>query len=905
MALVARGRTWVSLIVLFTLIWAGAVAPAPSASAAAATPFTDVAAGHWAEKHIAKLALQGLVKGDNGLYNPNGNLTREQAVLIAIRFMGLEDKVQTNEVFALPGTIAVDNYYKPYINYAFQKKLLDVTEEAAVASSEPKQAWGSSPATREWMAGLLVRALGKQADAAASSGTATSFADNSSINKNYVGAINVAVDLGILKGLDGNKFDPKGKLTRAMAATIFSRSESLVSTAFPGQATGIWLKVGPDQLTMLHADGTVTSYSVAASTLYSQFDSEKLLDASALKPYAKALVISTDGVHADYAEQLDVTQQVRTVEGKLVVVNTSKHQISLLSGQDIDTYRYDANVPPVVTDAENNAIDLADIPSNTNVKLTVDAFSTAANVVAISLDSALVTKSGTGTISAVDLTAGEVTFKDDASGQAESRTVAPTATVQKDGANATLSALKAGDAISYKVTNGVLTSIVVTKSAAATSVSGYLFKIDTTDKTIQYTSAPTSSDISLKFYADNVTVTIPGMTGATLSTLYKGDAITLTLDGSGKVTNVAVSNRSFTAINGGIIASDYAADSGFLIVQSPDGTKNAFAVDGNTKFDYNGTSITQTVAQSYMVKGRKVNLGYSGSKLVFVSFISQYSGTVVKNDTNARTLQLTLDDGSSVTVYYVSPTVERFGVSSPNYSNVGTGDKVVVLLDSTQSMASAIRVKQTVQYDIASVNAATNKISVTDSSGATKEWTIDSTVSLLDQNGKAATLSVFAAGAALNAFYEGNTLKTIQLIPVVFGKVTEVNSAAGTVTVQSGAGAAVVLAVGANPSITKNGVTLSSLSSLSAGDRVEVRQNTSGVSMITVVTGVSKVVWYPDTASSTLNFMKSTLTSDYVKVSPTAYIHQADTSLSLGDLNNGDAVTVYILRNKAVEIEKA
>lgn len=620
MALVSRGKAWVSLVVLLTLIWAGAVAPAPSASAASATPFSDVAAGHWAEKHIAKLALQGLVKGDKGLYSPNGNLTREQAVLIAIRFMGLEDEVQTNKVFALPGTIAVDAYFKPYINFAFQQKLLDVTEEAALATSEPKQAWGSAPATREWMAGLLVRAIGKQADAAASNGTATSFADNASINKNYVGAINVAVKLGILKGVDGNKFDPKGKLTRAMAATIFSRAESLVTTAFPGQATGIWLSIEPDELTMLHADGTVTTYTVSASTLYSQADSEKLLDSSALEPYAKALVISTDGKHADYAEQLDDTQQVKTVTGKLVVVNTSKHQISLLSGQDINSYRYDSELPPVVTDSGNNAVDLEDIPANTNVKLTVDAFSTATNVVAVSVDSTLVTKYGMGTISSIDLNAGTVTFKDDLTGVAETHTVASTATIQRNNASATVSALKAGDEITYQVTNGVLTSVVVTQSAS-TSITGYLFKIDTTDKTIQYRSAPDSTDLSLKFYADNVTVTVPGITGATLSTLYKGDAITLTLDSNDKVTNIAVSNRSYSTLNGGVIAANYTSDSGFLIVQSPDGTKNAYAVDGNTKFDYNGTAITQNVAMSYMVKGRKVNIGYLGTRLVSVSFL--------------------------------------------------------------------------------------------------------------------------------------------------------------------------------------------------------------------------------------------------------------------------------------------
>lgn len=904
MALVSRGKTWVSLIVLLTLIWAGAVVPAPSASAAASTPFTDVPAGHWAEKHIAKLALQGLLKGDNGLFNPNGNLTREQAVLIAIRFMGLEDKVQTNEVFALPATIAVDNYYKPYINFAFQQKLLDLTEEAALANSEPKQAWGSSPATREWMAGLLVRALGKEADAAAKSGTATSFADNASINKNYIGAINVAVGLGLLKGVDGNKFDPQGKLTRAMAATLFSRSESLVSTAFSGQATGIWLSVGPDKLTMLHADGTVTTYSVSANTLYSRADSEQLQTSDALKPYGKALVISADGSKADFAEQLDDTPQVRTVEGQLVVVNTSKHQISLLTGEDVQPYAYDPNFPPSVTDGENNAIGLTDVPTGTNVKMTVDAFTSSPRVLAIALSSSLVSKKGTGTITAVDLTNGTLQFKDDAAAAAETRTVSSTATVQKDGKLVTLSDLKPGDVISFEVKNGVLTSVIVTKSSMATTVSGYFFKLDKSDKTISYTNALASGDINAKFYKDGLTVSIPNASGSTLDDLYKGDAITMTLDADGKVTAITVSGRSFISWTGATI-SDYAASSGYLIVKGADGTTKALSIGDSTKFDINGTAITKDTALLNIAKGKRVNLGFTDTQLVFLSFVSQYSGTVVKNDAVARSLQLTLDEGGTVTVYYGTPVVEIFGVDNANYSNVGQGDHVVAMLDSTQSLANSILVKKTVQYTVVGVNAAQNKLTVQNSAGTTTEWTLTTGVSILDANGNAIGLDKLAAGDTVNASYVGKTLKSIKYVPVSYGIVTAVDAAAGTVTLQQGSNAPAVMSVGTSAIVVKGGSTSGTLASLSVNDRVEIRKNEADAQVITVVTGVSKTVWYAETDNLTLNFLKTTLNSDSVKVSSTAYIHQGATPLRLGDLNNGDAVTVYILRNKAVEIEKA
>ncbi|MBB6732928.1 S-layer homology domain-containing protein [Cohnella zeiphila] len=904
MALVSRGKIWTSLLLVLMLIGTGAAYAAPSASAASATPFGDVPAGHWAEKHIAKLALQGLVNGKaEGQFKPNDALSREEAVVLAIRFMGQADKVDTKEVVAFPSTFSVDNYFKAYVNYAFKQGLLNMTEEFKLASSEPSKPWGSASASREWVARLLVRAIGKEADATAAATKATSFSDNASIDPALLGYVNVAVSTGLVKGVDESKFDPKGTLTRAAAATLFSRAEPLVQTAYPGQASGIWLNISPTELTMLHSDGTTSTYSVTDSTLFSRADSEKLLTEDALTLYGKATVISPEGGQADYAEQLDDTPQVKTVEGKLVVVNESKHKLSVLVGQDVEEYEYDPDQEPVATDADNNAIELGALPADANVTLMVDAFSQSPKLVAVSVKSSTVAKSGSGTIVSVDTSARSILVKDASTAVASPLAVASTATIQKNGTYVNLPELAAGDAITYSLLNDEVTSIVVTPSSANT-VQGYLFKVDTTAKTVQYTAAAGSSDIKAKFYADNVTVSIPNATSPDLSNLYAGDAITMTLDANGKIVGIEVKSRAFTSVTGGTITS-YDADSKILVVKDPSGTPGAYTLDDATKFDLNGTAISQSTASYYLTKGKKVNLGYLGTKLVFLSVVSRYEGTVVKNDTNAHTLQLTLKDGSSVSVGYGTPAVDIYGVTTANYSNVAAGDKVTVLLDSNQNMATSILVNKTVQYDIYSANAAQNKLNVTDSAGTTTEWTVGAGVSILGENGQAADLSVFTAGSALNAVYEGKTLRSIQLVPVVFGQVASVDAAAGTVTVQPGANAAVTRTVGTSPIITKSGSTVSSLSSLSAGDRVEIRNNAANQTVITVVAGTAKEVWVSDAVSSFLKFKTSSLTEDSVKVAPTAYIHQGATTLTLSNLSNGDKVTVYVLRNKAVEIVKS
>ncbi|THF81200.1 S-layer homology domain-containing protein [Cohnella fermenti] len=903
MAIAMRGKSWISLIVILTLVWTGSALQAPRASAAAATPFSDVAAGHWAEKHIAKLALQGLLKGNEGKFSPNAALSRQEAVLIAIRFMGLEDKVDSSAV-SFPDSFYVDNYFKTYINFAFKQNLIDMAEEFELASAEAGKNWGSSPATREWVARLLVRAIGMDADASAAASTATSFADNSAIDPDYLGYVNVAVQHGLVKGTDGNKFDPKGTLTRAAAATLFSRAESQIATSFSGQASGIWLKISPTELKMLHSDGTITTYGVTDSTLFSRADSESLLSESDLTLYGKAIVIGSGDGTAAYAEQLDDTAQVQAVEGELVVVNSSKSLISLLAGEDVSSYSFDSEMLPVVTDSEGSSIALGDIPAGAKLKLLIDGFSSSKRVVAVSLTTSTVNKTGSGTIVGYDSTLGTLTVKDDATAVAESRNIAATATIQKDGQYVGKSELKAGSSVSYKVVDGQYTDIVITKSPAE-AVTGYFFKADTTEQTIQYTSALNSSDIKAKFYDDDITVSITGVADADLDDLYKGDQVELTLDESGYVVAIQVTNRSIKTLTGGTISS-YVADDGILVIKDSDGKSTAYSLGSGTRYSYNGNTITKATAVSYFIKGRKADIGYSDSNLYYIDIISKYSGTVLANNTTSRVLTLELADGSTQTLYYASPAVELFGNSSATYASIAVGDSVTAYLTSDLLNVVTIQVNKTAQLEVVSVDTSANKLTAKNATtGVETTWTIDSSIKFYGESGAASTLSALTAGMTINAALLGNTLKSVQTVRVTLGQLESVNAAASTLTVLPYGGASTVVNTTSTVVVTKNGATFSSLSNLQAGDRVEVRLNEAGQTVVTVLAPVTKTVWYVNASTGILNFLKSsTGVSDSVTVSSSAYIHSGDTTIALSSLGNGDSVTVYSIRSKAVEIVK-
>ncbi|WP_080839800.1 S-layer homology domain-containing protein [Cohnella massiliensis] len=902
MALAANGKKWVTLIVMLALVWTGAVAASPSASAAT-TPFSDVPSGHWAEKHIAKLALQGIVKGNEGKFDLNGSVTRQDAVIMALRLLGLESEVDSDKVVAYPSTFQVSNYASSYVDYAFTQGLINRNEEYALAEKESGSSWGATPATREWIARLLVRAVGKEADAAAAKDRATTFNDNSAIDTSMLGYVNAAVSLGLVKGTDGNKFDPKGKVSRATAATLISRAEPLVETAYPGQASGIWIGISAGQLTMLHADGSMTTYAVSDKTLFSRFDSEKLTSVDSLTLYGKALVIGDGAGGAAYVEQTDDTPQVKTVEGKLIVVNTTKYQVSLLSGEEVATYDYDPEFPPVVTDAENNALRLADLPADANVNLSIDAIRPNGKIVSISLGQSTVNKSGQGTVVSWDAANRSLTVKDETTGIAESRMASATAKYQKDGNYVGAEVLKVGDTISYEVSNGEVTSIVITSSPVASTIGGTIFKVDTSAKTIQYTETG-DDEVVLKFYADNVAVKINGLTDATVADLMSGDLVTMTLNGEGKVASVEVSDSTVVNIAGAVVSSNYDPDSKVLTVKDSSGNPKAFFITDSTRYYMDGNLIDAQAAALMLYKNKKIDIGYIDDRAIKITFIAKYTGTVTANNTTTKTLTLQQSNGTSVTIPYTTPIVEIYGQTSPTFSNIAVGDTVSAILNATQDYVSTIYVQRKVQFEVVSVDSATNKIALKSTSGVTNEWTLGTGTSFLDENGNATGIGKFASGSFATVTMLGNTPTVLKYVPTFYGKVTAVDSAAGTLQIQTNSGAVVSQSVGTSPIVYKDSVVQSSLASVQVNDRVEVRKDEQDRNVVMIVPGVAKTFFRFDGNLLYWKVASISETNNFVRLHPQAYLHDASSTLTTGSFINGNAITIYTLRGQAVEVVK-
>ncbi|NIK77668.1 hypothetical protein FHS15_002804 [Paenibacillus castaneae] len=355
----------------------GMAIPGNSVAAAAAltTPFTDISIGHWAEKHIAKLALQGIIEGYSAagntyIFSPNKSVSQEEAVLMALRFAGLANKVDKNSSVGFPDSFKVSNYFKSYILLAFQEGLLDQSEEYDLASKNTKVAWGTKPASREWVTKLMVRAIGKDSEAVSMQNAASTFSDAAQVNSLYKGYVNLASKLELVKGVTTVKFDPKADVNRASLATMFSRAQKLYPVNYEGQTSGIVSRITDTSLTV-YSDKKETTYAIGSDTLYYHYNSETPITKQQLLEYGDITVIAKDG-KALYVEVQGDKAYSKTWTGTLDRVIPSEKKLYVWVDNKPVEVNYNDSL--VVVDTEGKAIALNAIKRDSQISIVQDTF---------------------------------------------------------------------------------------------------------------------------------------------------------------------------------------------------------------------------------------------------------------------------------------------------------------------------------------------------------------------------------------------------------------------------------------------------------------------------------------------------------------------------------------------------
>ncbi|WP_373232296.1 S-layer homology domain-containing protein [Cohnella sp.] len=184
--------------------------------------FDDIEEAAWAAGYIGKMQSKSVFQGyEDGTFRPNQPVTRVQAIVTAVRLMGLEEEAKAKSPDAklhFKDAAQIDKRFKSakgHVIVALENGLFDTSED---------QLQPDKPASRVWVARLLVKSLGLQAEALREMTTIPDFKDANHIPAGSVGYINVAVEHGIVSGYPDGSFKPNKNVTRAEMASLLDRT---------------------------------------------------------------------------------------------------------------------------------------------------------------------------------------------------------------------------------------------------------------------------------------------------------------------------------------------------------------------------------------------------------------------------------------------------------------------------------------------------------------------------------------------------------------------------------------------------------------------------------------------------------------------------------------------------------
>lgn len=153
----------------------------------------------WAYDHIIRLAAQGVFTGyDNGDFKPNNNITRIEALVAAVRLLGLKAEAEKPE--NMNATLNFTDFDQLKNKYSWAVGYVAVALKNSLFTESEISIQADKPATRLWASILLVKALKLDAEAKTKMSTVLPFRDANEIPAGSVGYVAEALDKNLITG---------------------------------------------------------------------------------------------------------------------------------------------------------------------------------------------------------------------------------------------------------------------------------------------------------------------------------------------------------------------------------------------------------------------------------------------------------------------------------------------------------------------------------------------------------------------------------------------------------------------------------------------------------------------------------------------------------------------------------
>lgn len=187
----------------------------------------------WAMKYIASLASKRVFEGyEDGSFQPRKPITRIEALMAAVRLMGLREKAESAE--EMSSNLNFKDADLIAKQYSWATGYVAVAAENDLFMETDDKIQPEKPADRLWATTLLVKALKLDAEAKAKMNEKLTFKDANQIPAGSVGYVKVALEKGLIDGYEDNTFRPQRPVTRAELAALLDRT----GEQLPGSGAG-------------------------------------------------------------------------------------------------------------------------------------------------------------------------------------------------------------------------------------------------------------------------------------------------------------------------------------------------------------------------------------------------------------------------------------------------------------------------------------------------------------------------------------------------------------------------------------------------------------------------------------------------------------------------------------------
>lgn len=868
----------------------------PVSSFAAVKSFTDVTDSHWAKQQITRMNLRGIIKGyEDGTAKPNQSVTELEAVIMAIRMMGIDNK--TASVTAgdyLPVTVPSWSGARESAVVAYQAGLID--------SNDFKH---DQAASREWIAKLLVKILGQESATNSVAGEYLSFTDTSKIGAEYLNYVKVAYKLGLIGGYTDGTFKPQNKVTRAEMAAFLSRCENQMSVTAGNVTLGTISKIDGINLDITDISGNKVSVYVlpARSIMYDLNGKKVTVDGLAVGDSVYAI---HDGSPLDYLEIREANSfnnatkpneaKVITIEGSITKILTDKKAIVITEEDNtLSTVLVDNDTKITQSNVAGNTLKFDSLRINDKVKVA------AKNQIAteIIIDSQSDEYTQGGTIYDVDVYTRVIIMQE--SEGLKTYKMAPDMEVSIAGMlSATASNLKAGDKASYEIRNNIMVAIAVGGASNAYDGTGTIMDISTAGRFITYKTS--GGELKADYYNNNTVVTFDGERGS-IADLQKEDVAVITVNNN-IISSIEVDSRGLTeGYKGTVSAVDTSART--LIIRDSDGNLKAYDVANNVIISIEEDSYANLSAiKKDMVVEYTLN---SAGKVDSVRTNNRISGTVTRVNTNNYTIEVLPEDARNTVLYTVSNNVyvnvkDRSG---SRLNLVDEGDEVEIKIVNDRVTQIDVATREDCSVYSTYSNSST-RVLIEDANGYKRDIYIYSDVDFIIPGNNRPRVRDLSVGDDLILTYMGNKLIRVEVTSQIAGTIEGLNPTSKVVTVRGYDGKQYKFNFDATSYVNKDGMTYNEFSRLAIGDKIAVTDSADdGRCFATLQSRTAKVgTFYSD--KSRIFLQNSLVEGDWTSytLNSNAYIHKGSNSLSPSAFPKDTNVTIYYVDKMVYEVVK-